>query len=178
MHGDDADDVCGVLDHDRLEALPLGDDHRHPLEGFRLRAVKRQKMDALARDHDELRRVEGVGTLAQNLALRSALTAGAQEGGHVLEVVGGDVARQRLRRRQRLPVAREDVADLPLRDGHQGHLVQAILERHQHVPAAPQQGGLKAGLAVQGDETARRQSQTGSRAFRRCRRDRSGCTGT
>src|SRR5688572_5226198 len=68
---------------------------------------------------DKLRGIEGIGALAQDLALRSALTAGAQEGGHVLEVVGRDVARQRLRRRQWLPVSRQDVADLPLRDRDQ-----------------------------------------------------------
>jgi hypothetical protein len=165
MHRDDADDVDGVLDHDRLESVPLRDDHRHPLERVRLRGVKRQEMDALVRDHDELRGVEGIGTLTQDLALRSALTAGAQEGGYVLKVIGRDVARQRLRRRQWLPVACEDVADLTLRDRDQRHLVQAILERHQHVPATSQQGGLKAGLAVQGDEAARHGSRRAPQFF-------------
>ena len=38
-----------------------------------------EEVDPLARDHDELRGVERVGAFAQDLALRSALAAGAQE---------------------------------------------------------------------------------------------------
>ncbi len=54
--------------------------------------VERQVVDALLGDHHELGEVDGVGAFAQDLALRTALAAGAQEGAHVLEVVGRDVA--------------------------------------------------------------------------------------
>jgi hypothetical protein len=57
-----------------------------------------------------------------------------------------------LRRRQRLAVARKHVPDLALRDRHQRHLVKAILKRHQHMPAAAKELGLKAGLTVQRDD--------------------------
>ena len=59
---------------------------------------------------------------------------------------------ERLHRRERQAVAREDVADLPLRDGDERQHVHAVLERHQEVHAAAQDVGLEAGLAAQRDE--------------------------
>jgi hypothetical protein len=70
----------------------------------------------------------------------------------ILEVARRIVARQRLRCRQRRTITREHVADLTLGDRHQRHHVHAVLERHQQMPAAAQQFGLKARLCVQRDQ--------------------------
>ncbi len=132
--------------------VAVGDDFCHPHEGIRLILFERMKVDPLRRDDDELHEIERVGALAQDLPLRSALAAGGQERRDVLEVAGGDVAGQRLRGGQRLTVAREHVADPALRNGDERHLVNPVLERAQHVPAAAQQLRLEPGLSVQRDE--------------------------
>jgi hypothetical protein len=150
----DPDGVGSVLDHDRLEASAVGDERGHPLEGVGLGRVERQEMHALVGDHHELRRVERVSTFAQDLALRATLAVGVHECRHVLKVVCRDVAGERLRGLQRHTIAREDVADFALRNRYEWHLVQSILERHQHVPTASQQCRLKAGLTVQRDDAA------------------------
>ena len=81
----------------------------------------------------------------------------------VLEVVAGDDAAQGLAGRERLAVAGVDVADLALGNGHQRHLVDAVLPAPQaEVHAAAEHLGLEAGLAVEGDDPA-----FGDRSLRR-----------
>lgn len=152
MDGDDADAVLGAADDDRVEAVTVGDEVAHPLEDLELAAVQRQVIDVvLGEDHEE-HQVDGVGAFAQDHALRAFLAAGAQERRGVLEVVGAHVGGEGLGRRQGLAVPREEVADLALRDGDQGHLVDAVLERFHEVPAAAQHVRLEARLAFQRDE--------------------------
>jgi hypothetical protein len=112
------------------------------------------RFDLFLSDHHELRGIERVGSLAKNFPLWAALPTRSEESVDVLEIGGGDVAGKRLRRRQRLAVSREHVPDLPLRNRDERHFVNAVLERHQDVPAAAEQPRLKPGLAVQRDEPA------------------------
>jgi hypothetical protein len=96
--------------------------------------------------------VDRVRALAEDLPLRAALAAAREEAAHVLEVAGARVLGERLIRTQRPPVAREDVADLALRDRHQRNAVDAVHERDEQVPAAAQDLRLEAGFAVQRDQ--------------------------
>jgi plasmid stabilization system protein ParE len=74
--------------------------------------------------------------------LGAALTAGAEEGAGVLEVARGGVGREGLHGGERRAVAREDVADLALRDGDERRGVDAVLQRREDVPAAAEHVGL------------------------------------
>src|SRR5262249_14737208 len=80
---------------------------------------------------------------------------GAQEAGGVLEIARGRVGGERLCGRQRRSVAREHVADLPLRNGDQGVDVDLVLPRQQEVDATAQDGRLEAGFAVERDDAGR-----------------------
>jgi len=53
-----------------------------------------------------------------------------------------------------LPITREDIANLALRNGHQRHDVHDELDRHQVVKTAAQHLRLVAGFPLEGDETA------------------------
>jgi hypothetical protein len=64
--------------------------------------------------------------------------------------VGGE----RLVGRQRATVAGEHITDPPLRDRHQGLDMEAVLERHEEMQAAPQHVGLEARFALHSDQTA------------------------
>jgi hypothetical protein len=152
VHGHDADDIVGSLDHDRLEAIAVGDDFGHPLERIRLRGLERKEVDPVARDHHELSRVERIRAFTEDLPLRTALPAGAQELSNILKIVGGYVLRERLCGREGLAVAREHVSDSALRDRDQRHFVNAVLKRHQHVPAASKQVRLESRFTVERDE--------------------------
>ena len=99
VHGDDADQIVGVFDYDRFKSVAFTNELRHASERLGLRAIECEEVHAFAGEDDELRGVQGVGSFAQDLALRSALPAGAQECRHVLKIVCDDIARQRLRRR-------------------------------------------------------------------------------
>ena len=153
MHGDDADHVLLVLDDDRLETLARGDQ----AGGFDQNAVvaggELHRIVARGRQHDELREVDGIDALAQNLALRAFLATLGEEVAHILEVVRLVVPRQRLFGRERHAVARIDIADLALRDRHQSDLMHAKLERHEEVKTAAHGVRLEACLAVQRDES-------------------------
>jgi hypothetical protein len=109
-------------------------------------------VDAAVGDDDELGHVDGVGALAQDAPLRAALAACFEERADVLVVGSAGVRRERLHRRQRLAVAREDVSDAPLRDGHQRGDVYPVLERHQVMHAAAEELGQEARFAVERDE--------------------------
>ena len=54
--------------------------------------------------------------------------------------------------RKVLAVAREDVTDLSLRDRHERHPVDSILERREQVESAAKDVGLKPSLAVERQE--------------------------
>jgi hypothetical protein len=149
---DHADLVGFVLDDDRREAVALVDHFGHLLEQQALGLVEVQRHDAFVREHHELREVHGVSSFTQNLALWTLLSAGLQERAYVLEVVRGCIRGERLRRRQRLPVAREYVTDLALRDGDERHTVHAILEREEEVETTAQRIGLKPGFATKRDQ--------------------------
>ena len=154
VHRHDADQVVRALDDDRLEAVALGDQRAHAAEQIVVGLAQRQEVEVAVGEDGELREVDRVGALAQDLPLRAALAALAEEALGVAEVVRDGVRGQRLRGRQRPAVAREDVADLALGDRHQRHDVDAVLEREEHVPAAAQHVGLEAGLALERDEAA------------------------
>jgi len=152
VDGDDADQVVGALEDDWAEAGALADHLRHVAEDAGVAAIDRQVVHLVLGDDDELHQVDGVGPFAQDLALRAALAAVAEEGAHVLEVDRGGVGGERLRRAERLAVAREDVADLALRDGHQRRGVDAVLKRREEVPAAAQHLRLKPRFSLERDE--------------------------
>jgi hypothetical protein len=152
VHRHDADEVVRPLDDHGGEAAALADDGGHLADLRVLLAIDREKVDLVVRDDDELREVDGVRALAQDLALRAALAAALEEGDDVREVVGRYVRGERLHRLEREPVAREDVADGPLRDCDQGEAVHLVLDGHQPVQAAAQDGRLVAGFPAERDE--------------------------
>jgi hypothetical protein len=99
-----------------------------------------------------LGKVDRVSSLAQDFALRAFLSALGQKGADILEIVGRNVRRKRLGRRQRDAVAGEHITDLPLRDGNQLRAVHAVLKRHEEMEAAAQYLGLETRLAGARDE--------------------------
>ncbi len=152
MHRHHADLIRRIADHHRVEAGALSDHALHLGEQVAVVHLQHQAVDMLARDDHELGEVDGIGALAQDRALRPLLSTISQEGAHVEKIGGAQVARQRLRRAERRAVPREDVADLPLRDGHQRLAVDAILEGHEEMVAAAQHGRLIASLAPERDQ--------------------------
>ena len=62
------------------------------------------------------------------------------------------VAGQGLGRRKILAITGEDIADLALADGHQGHLVDAVMKGREEVPTAAQKLGLEARFAAERDD--------------------------
>ncbi len=154
MDGDDADLVGRILDHHRGEALALLDQALHLGEQLLVAAIEHQSVDMLARDDHELGEVYGIGALAQDRALRALLAARGEKRADIEEIGGLEIARERLRRPERGAVAREDVADLALRDRHERLGVDAILERHEEMIAAAQDLRLIAGLAIERDQAA------------------------
>ncbi len=149
-----ADLVLGVLDHHRLEAAALLNHFRHLGQQRDLLAIQAEREGAVAGDHDELGEVQRIGALAQDLALRALLAAGGQEASGVLKVHALGIAGQGLVGVQHLAVAREDIADPPLRNGHQRLHMQPVLKRKEKMHAAAQHVGLIAGLAGEGDQAA------------------------
>ncbi len=152
VDGDHANSVVGILNDHGGKAVAIGDDGAHLLEQGAVVGVELDAVDLVMRDDDELRQVDGVGALAQDLALRTFLAAGFEEMARVLVVGRLDIARQGLCRLQRDAVTGEDVADLALRDRHQRLHVQAELEREEEVVTAAQDTRLEAGFALQGDQ--------------------------
>jgi hypothetical protein len=154
MDGDHSDLVVGVLDHHRLEAAAFLDDLGHLLQQVGLAALQAEREGAVLGHDHELGQVDGVGALAQDLALRPLLAAVGQEFAGVLEVDAVRMGGQGLVGLQRRAVTGEHVADPPLRDRHQALDVQPVLEREEKVQAAAQDVGLKAGLLLQRDQAA------------------------
>ena len=74
------------------------------------------------------------------------LAAVLQEAGHVLVIEIRRVGGQGLGRAQSLAVAREDIPDFALGDGHQRHDVDAVLEREKELETA--RAGLWAGTRL------------------------------
>ena len=91
VHGDDADDVVGVLDDDRLEAIAALDQGRHRLEQLRVVGVERDRKILLLGEDDELREIEGIGALAQDFALRALMATALQKRAGVGEIGSFDV---------------------------------------------------------------------------------------
>ena len=116
--------------------------------------------------HDELREIDRIGAFAQDGALRSLLTAIVQESGATSRK---SAVRTLLASVWVGPsgsaVAREDIADLALRDGNQRLDVDAVLERYEEVIAATQDVGLVTGLARQRDQAARQSSRPRLHSF-------------
>ncbi|MEZ4410700.1 MAG: hypothetical protein R3A52_30085 [Polyangiales bacterium] len=154
VHGDHADGVVAAFEHHGVVAPARLDQLAHAVDERGVFGVEGERAHALAGEHDELREVERVGALAEDLALRPALPARREEARNVLEVVGGEVAREGLRGAERAAVAGEDVPDAPLADGDQREAVHAVLEGHPPVDASAQDLGLIAGLALERDEPA------------------------
>src|SRR5262249_60358715 len=96
VDGHDPDEIIRALEHHRIEAVALLNDLRHPLEDLRIRFLQRQEIDPIGGDHDELRQVDGVGALPEDLALRPALPAGPEESGGVLKFAGRRVGGESL----------------------------------------------------------------------------------
>src|SRR5262245_19882142 len=79
----------------------------------------------------------------------------AEERASVLEVIAHGNTSERLAWRQRIAVARVDVADLPLRNRDQRASMHAILPLPQtEMQTTAKQIGLVAGLAVERDDAA------------------------
>ena len=154
VRGDYRQEIVAPLDHDGAKAVALDDGRRHAGEvGVVLRIVENEPVDGAVGDDDELGEVDGVGPLAEDAPLRAALATGLEEAAHVLEVLRPRVRGEGLHRRELLAVAREDVAEAPLGNGHQGHHVDAVLNRHQEMDAAAEDVGKKPGFAAERDET-------------------------
>ncbi|OQA13936.1 MAG: hypothetical protein BWY63_03317 [Chloroflexi bacterium ADurb.Bin360] len=152
MHRDDASKVVGVFDYHGAESISLGDDLCHVVNNGIFGAVQRQVVDALLRDYDELRQVDGIRAFAENLPLRSPLSAAAQEVLHILEIIRGDIAGEGLCCRQWYAIAGKDVADAPLRDGNQWFDVDPVLDGEEIVQTTAQHVRLITRFAVQRDE--------------------------
>jgi len=146
--------VLGAGEDHRLKAVARLNQRRHALEDLGVILVEGQVVQMIRGEDDELGEVDGVGALAQHPALGALLSTGGQKARRVLKVLGHFIAAQGLAGVEGPAVAGEDVADLSLGDGHQGHPVHRELKGHPPVRAAAQDLGLKAGLAVQGDEAA------------------------
>src|SRR5438093_9311913 len=124
--------------------------------------AERQAVHSVFGDDDEQGEVDGVNAFPQDGPLPAALAddrpvvafALAEERPRVLEIVAVHDMAKRLTGLERLAVAGIDVADLPLGNGNEGNLVNAVLPEPQRmVQAAAEHVGLEAGLAVQGDKT-------------------------
>ena len=178
MDGDDADHVELRIDDDRLERVAFVEQLGHAADDVGIGIDAIDRIGAVGGEHDELREIDRVSALAQDLALRTLLAARGQEGAHVLEVVCHRVGGKRLGRRQRLAVAGEEIADLALRDRDQRDLVDAVLERHEEMVAAAQHVGLETGLAAEGDEALADRAAHRPTSSRGCRSGRSGCSGS
>jgi hypothetical protein len=163
MHSDDANKIVCILDNDWLEAFSFTDGGGHALDNSGLIAVDRQSVDASLGDNDELQKVDGVCTFAQDHPLRSALAAILEEGLHILEIIGRNVGRQNLGLFERLAVAGKDVTDLALCDSNEWHHVNNVLDRHQPVQTAAQHFGLETCFAVKSDQP--RLDRTTSKPF-------------
>ncbi len=148
----DAEDVVMAGQHDRLEAVAVGDQVRHPVEQRAVAVLEGEPVHVALGDHHELGEVDRVRAFAQDPPLRAALAALREEGGHVAVVGTGREAAERLGGRQRLAVTGEDVADLALRDRHQRDAVDPVLERSKEVEPTAQDVRLETGLTAQCDQ--------------------------
>ena len=140
--------------HDRVEPAARGDKRRHLVEHLAIAAFEHQAVDLVAGDDHELREIDRIGAFAQYRALGAFLPALRQETAHVEEIGGYRIACERLRRAEGGAVAREDIADLALGNGHQWLGMQAVLERAEKVEAAAKDFGLIPGLSGERDQAA------------------------
>ncbi|MPM88034.1 hypothetical protein SDC9_135135 [bioreactor metagenome] len=154
MHGDHADCIVGVFNNHWAETTARFDDLGHVLDDNFIITVERQKVHPLFSNDDELGQVESIGTLTQDLALRTLLTTIGQEMSHILEIIGGGIGGQHLHGAQRYTITCKNVTDLPLGDGHQWGDMNHILDGDQVVQAATQHIWLITSLAVQRDKAA------------------------
>ena len=134
MHGDDPDQILVGREHQGRKAPSLGDRELHAVEHVALAFTQRMAVHALVGDDGELGRVDRIGALAQDLALRPLLAAAKQKPSRVLEVrlVLGVVGAEHLRRAKRRAVAREHIGDLALPDGDEIGFVDPVHEKTSH----------------------------------------------
>src|SRR5262249_47356985 len=91
-------------------------------------SIEDHVIDRILSNDIEEREVNRVGAFAKDRALTTALAARLEESRRVLEMGAINGARKRLVRRESFAVAGVDVRDFSLRNGHQRHAVNSILE--------------------------------------------------
>ncbi|HVR20095.1 MAG TPA: hypothetical protein VMS65_10375, partial [Polyangiaceae bacterium] len=114
VHRHDADRVFVAEYRHRTKAVPLAQCRHHPHEVGIVSGIELRPEHLALRDHEELREIHGVRSLAKDPALWAALSAVREKRAHVVKVVRGLVRGERLVRCERQAVAREDVADAAL----------------------------------------------------------------
>ncbi len=155
VHGADFDIRGGGADDDGHEAVVLREVilPGHALAG--LAAAGGAGMHGAFGDDYEEGGIDGIHAFAEDGALAAALAALAQEGLGVLVAMDGDSAAECLRGAERFAIAGVEVADAALRNGDEGHHVDAEHPaRVAEVQATAEHAGLEAGFAIQGDDTA------------------------
>src|SRR5271169_2371637 len=116
MDGHDADQIVigGKDDWDKSAAIR--NRLLHAVKNTLLLRTQCVAIDPFIGDDSELRGVDRVGPLAQNLALRTFLAAAYEKFSRILKIgfFLGIIGSEHLRSPQRGPVAREHVGDLAL----------------------------------------------------------------
>jgi hypothetical protein len=131
MHGDDADQIVIGGKGDRSETVAICNGLPHAGKNNLLLLAQGVAIDAVIRDDGELRGVDRIGSLAQDLALRTFLAAIYEKFSRILKIglFLGVIGCENLRSPQRGPITREHVSDLALSDGDEVGFVDSVGER-------------------------------------------------
>src|SRR5215813_8470743 len=122
------------------EAAALRERLLHAVKHDALLIAQRVPVDALVGDDRELRRVDRVGALTQNLSLRPFLPSAKQKLPHVLKIrfFFRVIRAENLRSAERRAVAGEHVGDFALADRDKIRCVDAKHEGKEGMQPAPQ----------------------------------------
>ncbi len=121
-----------------------------------------QPINAILRDNDEQSEIDCIHAFTQDNALPPALPDGrlrririTQKFPRILKMIAVHNPPQRLARRQRLPIPRIRIPNLPLRHDHQRDLMNPILPRPiEKMNTAAKQISLITRLAIKGNDSA------------------------
>jgi len=99
MDGHDADQIVFGGEHDGRESIPIRNRLLHAVENTLLLLTQGVTIDPVIRDDGELRGVDRIGPLAQDLALGTLLAAAYQKSSRILKIgfFRGLVGREHLR---------------------------------------------------------------------------------
>src|SRR6266566_7876258 len=154
MHGDDADQIVIGGKHDRSETVATCNRLPHAVKNTLLLSTQGVSIDPLICDDGELRGVDRISSLAQDLALRAFLAAVYEKFSRILKIglFLGVIGCENLRSPQRGPITCEHVSDFALSDGDEVGFVDSIGEGKEHVETAAQDLRLEPSLATKRDE--------------------------